>query len=219
MMACADGAGSASHAALGAKLACLSFLHSAAETLEAGLPVREIQQKHILGWHEQARRCISLESCLRNLGLRDFACTLLTAIVGREWAVFSQIGDGAIIIPAKNGYETIFWPQTGEYVNTTFFLTDPGFEEKLAQRSVEFKVDELALLTDGLQDLALHYASRSVHAPFFDPMFKSLRQVADPEDLEEPLRQFLQSAPVNDRTDDDKTLVLASRRPSTYGCS
>jgi hypothetical protein len=82
----------------------------------------------------------------------------------------------------------------------------------LGFRSLEQRVDELALFTDGLQPLALHYASRTVHAPFFVPMFDSLRRSTDIDGLESPLKQFLKSKPVIDRTDDDKTLMLATRR-------
>jgi hypothetical protein len=72
-------------------------------------------------------------------------------------------------------------------------------------------VDELALFTDGLQMLALHFASRSAHRPFFEPLFTTLREAANPEALGGPLREFLDSPAVNERTEDDKTLVLAIR--------
>jgi hypothetical protein len=152
---------------------------------------------------------------VRNVNRREFACTLLTAIVSDDGAVFSQIGDGVIVVAEDDRYQTVFWPQSGEYANTTFFLTGSDFEERLAFRSLGAPVLELALLTDGLQSLALHYASRAVHAPFFDPMFQSLRQAQDPEELEGPMKDFLHCKLVNDRTDDDKTLVLATRRSPT----
>jgi hypothetical protein len=65
-----------------------------------------------------------------------------------------------------------------------------------------------------LQRLALHYEGRTAHAPFFRPMFAPVR-AADPgraETLSTQLAAFLGSQPVNARTDDDKTLVLATRR-------
>ncbi|MGL4552961.1 MAG: PP2C family serine/threonine-protein phosphatase, partial [Gemmataceae bacterium] len=63
---------------------------------------------------------------------------------------------------------------------------------------------------DGLQGLALHYATRTAHGPFFAPLFRALRG-ADPEELGDPMRAFLESPRVNGRTDDDKTLILAAR--------
>src|SRR5262249_38182236 len=139
-------------------------------------------------------------------------CTLLTAVVSKDAAVFSQIGDGAIVLAEADGYQPVFWPQMGEYASTTFFLTAPDFAERMAFRIIESTVDELSLFTDGLQSLALHYASRNAHAPFFAPLFEGLRKASEIESLEGPLHRFLTSQSVIDRTDDDKTLVLASRR-------
>ena len=59
--------------------------------------------------------------------------------------------------------------------------------------------------------LCLNFVDKTVHAPFFVPLFESLRNVTDPKDLNEPMRLFLESAEVVARTDDDKTLILATR--------
>jgi len=76
---------------------------------------------------------------------------------------------------------------------------------------VRERIQEVALLTDGLQMLALNFAARKPHAPFFEPLFTALRGAVSPDDLVVPLRAFLDSDAVNSRTDDDKTLVLATR--------
>ena len=70
---------------------------------------------------------------------------------------------------------------------------------------------ECALLTDGLQLLALNFAKRSAHTAFFAPFFTTLRAAPEPTDLVVDLRAFLDSSSVNSRTDDDKTLLLATR--------
>jgi hypothetical protein len=44
-------------------------------------------------------------------------------------------------------------------------------------------------------------------------MFRKLRDAAPGEGLARALRSFLQSPAVNQRSDDDKTLVLATRVP------
>ncbi len=216
LAACADGAGSASHAYLGAKTACLTFIRLASAYLRDGLLLNGVDSRRMLDWYTAARGQLSLEASCRGLEIRDFACTLLAAIIGDEGAAFAQIGDGAIVFRDGDGFAPAFWPQTGEYASSTFFLTGEGLEERLAFRSLGQRVDELALFTDGLQPLALHYASRAVHSPFFAPMFASLRQSVAPEELESPLREFLKSKPVTDRTDDDKTLMLATRLPVSH---
>lgn len=79
---------------------------------------------------------------------------------------------------------------------------------------MEERIDEVALLSDGLQRLALHYQTRTAHAAFFKPMLATLRDASEDalESLSARLEDYLSSPAVNERTDDDKTLVLASRR-------
>jgi len=63
----------------------------------------------------------------------------------------------------------------------------------------------------------LQKAAKAVHGPFFDSMFPAVRRsTASGVDVElsRALGVYLSSAPVNQRTDDDKTLILASRRPA-----
>ena len=66
----------------------------------------------------------------------------------------------------------------------------------------------VSLLTDGLQMLALDYANNIPHVPFFSPLFKL---TTEENFTIEALSRFLESERVCERTDDDKTLVLAVR--------
>jgi hypothetical protein len=70
-----------------------------------------------------------------------------------------------------------------------------------------------ALWPDGLQRLTLNFGDRTVHAPFFAPLFGALRAARESQadTLDEALRRMLASEAINTRTDDDKTLVLAVR--------
>jgi hypothetical protein len=212
LLACADGAGSAEHAEIGARIACQSIVHEIGEAFSGGVKFSDIDAGMITAWHRRARELLSAEADLRSSRPREFACTLLTAIVGEQDALFSQIGDGAIVLSEDDSYGAVFWPQSGEYLNTTNFLTDEEFESRLEFRRHPKRVDELALLTDGLQMLALRYEQKSVHGPFFHSMFAALRGADDASILQTPLHDFLTSSSVNRRTDDDKTLILATRR-------
>jgi hypothetical protein len=69
----------------------------------------------------------------------------------------------------------------------------------------------MAMLTDGLQMIALDYATKKPHLPFFGPLFSKLRSATNADELEPSLRDFLGSSRVNERTDDDKTLIVATR--------
>jgi hypothetical protein len=212
VLACADGAGSAGHADAGARLACQGVVRLILDDLRDGLPVERIEKDTALSWYGRVRDEIAAEAGRRGVEPGQLACTLLVAVAGVTAAAFAQVGDGAIVVREGDGYQTVFWPQSGEYANTTNFITDPAFADNLAfvRRSA---VDELALLTDGLQMLALNFASRTVHLPFFLPMFRKLREAEPGEGLARALRSFLQSPAVNQRSDDDKTLVLATRVP------
>jgi hypothetical protein len=151
--------------------------------------------------------------------LREYACTLLLAVITPDVAGYGQIGDGGIVIDSGNGLELVFWPEVGEYANMTCFITDEDALERVRVLVRHAVPDEVALFTDGIQRLALDFKSGAVHAPFFEPMLAVLRQrsPADCAALEMQLEAFLDSAKVNSRTDDDKTLVLASRRAAAHG--
>lgn len=214
LLACADGAGSASLAHLGAWHSCQQVLRLVQQDLAEGLTVDAIERDTVLSWFLRLHRVLEQQAMLLDTGLEQLACTLLLAVVGAEAAAFSQIGDGAIVVRRDHLYQPVFWPQTGEYANTTNFVTDPEFANLLAFELRRERVEELALLTDGLQMLALTYADRTAHQPFFRPMFERLRAAVPGEQLPGQLRQFLTSPAVNARSDDDKTLILATRVPA-----
>jgi hypothetical protein len=211
LLACADGAGSAPHADLGARLACHGIARLALADLDEGLTVPLIDRDTVLSWHVRLRRDLAEQAELLECGLAQLACTLLVAVVGDSAAAFSQLGDGAVVALGPDGYRPVFWPQSGEYVNTTNFVTDDDFAERLDFEQRPGRVDELALFSDGLQMLALTFADRTAHQPFFRPLFAQLRQASGRGGLPAALRRFLCSPAVNARGDDDKTLVLATR--------
>jgi hypothetical protein len=211
-----DGAGSAAKADAGAELASRYIHDEIAAALGAeGAGVRGLTRD----WIEERLGCLQAEVAARaeaeESQPRDFACTLLAAAVGPDCAAFFQIGDGVIVVGEdEDAYAWIFWPDRGEYENVTFFATEPGAAEHLQSELVEERIDEIALLSDGLQRLALHYQTKTAHAAFFKPMLATLRDTpADGlESLSSQLEDYLSSPAVNERTDDDKTLVLATRR-------
>jgi hypothetical protein len=215
----ADGAGTAERGGEGARLACEATLARAEAWANGGgaavapPTVSSFGREDALSWVRVARERIAESAQAQGRESREFSCTLLVALVDEESAVFFQVGDGAIVYRGPGGvYVPALWPQSGEYANCTFFVTDDEVAEHLQSAWAE-GVHEVALLTDGLQGLALRFGSREAHAPFFEPMFARLRREPQgtPEGLLEELRAFLDSSAVNQRTDDDKTLVLATR--------
>lgn len=213
----ADGAGSAARSGEGAQLACAHFVERIRALLANGGGPRDLTREFIVAWLADFQRAIVMRVEVAGGIPRDYACTLLAAVVGDDAAAYCQIGDGAIVVAAPDepeGYCWVFWPQHGEYENETVFATDLDAPRLIMVEQAGQAVDEVAIFSDGLQRLALHYEGRTAHAPFFRPMFAPVR-AADPgraDALSTQLATFLASPAVNARTDDDKTLVLATRR-------
>lgn len=212
-----DGAGSARRAEAGSALVCSLFVEEIRLLFEGGGGARQITREFVEGWVKRFQNLITLRAGAEGLQPRDFASTFLATVIGSDCAVFTQIGDGAIVISSveeDDQFRCVFWPQQGQYANTTYFLTDEDAAGRLDYGMSDRPINELALFTDGLQGLALHYQTRSAHAPFFLPIFSWLRPISGgySEKLSSSLASFLDSKKVNERTDDDKTLILATRR-------
>ena len=209
IVAVADGAGSASHSEVGSRLACDELVRHVVE-LPAGTDYAQLDMARAFA---AAREVISAKAAELGLRPRDLATTALLAVVGPESAVFGQIGDGAIVIGDGSEYRTVFWPEIEEFANVTNFLTESEFEKHLLTARLPESIRDVALMTDGVQWLALDFALRQPHPDFFRPLFGHLRTATDTKDLRAPFRSFLDSDRVNEKTDDDKTLLLASRCP------
>ena len=143
--------------------------------------------------------------------LRDYASTLCVAVLAARRSLFLQIGDGAIVVRRDGVCGTVFWPQSGEYLNTTSFLTSDDFREQVQVRAVEVPFADAALLTDGVERLALQFDQRIPHLPFFQPLFAGARAAGNVEALGADLKGLLESPAVAAKNDDDKTLLLACR--------
>lgn len=205
----ADGAGSASHSEIGATLACDEFVRR----IEALEPDELFTRDGMTALFTEVRNALFTEAERLNVRPRELACTALLAVVGPSSAAFAQLGDGAIVLGLGHDYRVAFWPEPAEYANATDFLTDDSFGDLLRFEAVTDSIVEVAAFTDGLQRLALDFTARTAYPGFFRPLFNELRTAANPESLVEPFRTFLDSDRVNQRTDDDKTLVLAVRHP------
>lgn len=208
---CSDGAGSAKYASTASQYSCQFVLNKLADHFSNGGSINELTRDTFLEWLKALRNYLIETATSMQVSPDDYACTLLVAVNAWNGSAFIQIGDGAIIRLEGNEYKTVFWPESGEYVNTTFFVVSPTLEERLNFVSSSEPVNELALFTDGLQMLSLEFSNKQVHQPFFTPLFQRLRGDDSADTLVPLLSDFLKSDKVNARTDDDKTLVLAVR--------
>jgi len=208
VLSCADGAGSAQFAEQGAAAASAAVVEAVAAALAQGA---SLDEQLLRDGFAAAHRAVLAMADLLQAPPRELSSTLLLAVLGPDSCGFAQVGDGVIVYREQAELRHVFWPDNGEYSNTTYFVSAPSYVDRLQCRLHPTAAAEVALMTDGLQNLALRLAEKAVHAPFFEPMFQSLRQCETTEQLVAPLQQFLNSPAVNARTDDDKTLMLATR--------
>ncbi|SRR6266404_429229 len=209
IIAIADGAGSSAHSDLGAQSAVQAALDTIQEALEYD---EQLNYDSGLAICDSARTRLFEIASAREIPTRDLACTLLFAAVSEGGAFFGQLGDGAWLVTSGAKLIPATWPFRGEYANETCFLTSPGWSNQFEYRKIGGPIDSIVGFTDGIQSLVLHYQTRTVFEPAFEPLLDVVRYSLSPEKLAIPLEDFLSTGEVRNRTDDDRTLVLASRR-------
>ncbi|MBL1177582.1 PP2C family serine/threonine-protein phosphatase [Pantanalinema sp. GBBB05] len=218
----ADGAGSAKYADVGAKLAVTTALNFLTQTEEW------LQRQRHLSWDSLVQR--PSEKMAQNLftkvveqvvtvlrqtadrnqwAIDDLACTLLAFIATPHWLAALQIGDGFIVVRAQDqAYRLLFQPHKGEYANQTTFVTS---EAALADMQIQVLAEPQSFIcaaTDGLEKVAIRLSDWTAFPPFFQPLEEYLQETVDPNQEDDYLVAFLESDRLNQRTDDDKTLLL-----------
>jgi|FEC22Drversion2_1045045.scaffolds.fasta_scaffold00678_4 Protein phosphatase 2C len=213
-----DGAGTARCAHVGSQVVCSLIGDIAQDFLDKGGQVAALDRKTAELWLDFILAELSKRASCAGNDLREYACTLLAVVASDTAAMFLQIGDGAIVVSdgIAAGWSYVFWPDHGEFANTTTFVVSPEARQKLGFQLVRRPIREVALFTDGLENLVLHKATRTVHEPFFRSMFQAVRRApgdGPDEGLSGALEKYLATPAITDRTDDDKTLILATRLP------
>lgn len=211
VLAVSDGAGSASQAAHASAWLCDEACRWCAAQVRAG---EKLDAQALLTFLQGG---LQTEADALGVPRRELAATLGLAVVRSEGAWCFGVGDSAVLADwdAEDGKGTglrpVFWPQQGEYANQTLFVGEITSEQ--AQTRTLSGVRALALLTDGLHPAALQLAERQAHAGFFAPLLSALQGAApgDLPALQRSLAALLDSGRMRERSDDDKTLVLALR--------
>lgn len=210
----ADGAGSSKMAETGAQTAVDVVIQSVSDGVLSG---RTDFSTLLVEAAAQAREQVMATASEHGLEPREFASTLLAVVISPAGGAAFQIGDGVIVVSdGDDDHSWVFWPQRGEYANTTHFLTDKNMVSFQQVESFTGSIMDVALMSDGLESLALHFASKSIYQPFCKGMFDPLRRkdgTGEISFLSNELEKFLGSERVRSRTDDDISLILATRRP------
>jgi Protein phosphatase 2C len=216
IIAVADGAGSADFANIGATVATQAAIESlftqlSGDILTSFAGMDDNQCKIILCDAVKASR-IAVESAAitHNTLPRELASTLIIVLARQGVLAAAHIGDGAVLASNTSGeISAVTIPRHGEFLNETTFLVSPNAldEAQLTFRRGDFS--HIAVMTDGLQMVALQMPSGMPHSPFFAPLFRFFDGQPDEQRANEAISSFLRSPRLRERADDDLTLVLA----------
>lgn len=213
VLALADGAGSAQHARAAAQLIVKSLAAFTAERIRGRL--RRGPQKTL--WQEAdtraamtyTRRQLHAEIQAQGHDRREWGSTALLAVLTADSTTLGQVGDGAMCVRQAGQWLLPLPVNLDAYVNVTPMLVDADAPVQVAQLAA---VEAIVGFSDGLQPLAIDYATGQPFAPFCDGVIRALDQALGRTLLEQHLRQWLASPTVRARTDDDVSLLLASRQ-------
>ena len=208
LIACvADGAGSARYSDKGSRAAVHEFVSVSRDLLNGKV---EHSLTDIVSQAFERSRMAVQEIAEGNP--HEYATTLLGIVAQGNALAAMQLGDGAIVVDGEVVLDSYseHHANSGEYSNETRFITE--VKARAIKFSVTKKVTRVAMLTDGLEDIALENSGyrRMPHAKFFDPMYEWLMRSHEAERSAQ-LSEFLVSDRVRAKTSDDVTLLLAMR--------
>lgn len=207
-----DGAGSALYGRHGASITCRAISEAArihfrnAEVLPDDFT--------LWNWIDEARERINRAAASRCIERRALSATLIAVIATASDTMVAHIGDGAAVLKVDSDWVVPSWPAHGEYASQTYFITDdPAPQMRIARLGA--KCDAVTVFTDGLERLVLDFKGRTAPATFFEGIIKpfaSIEAAGVATSLSASLKRYLDSDRVNERTDDDKSLIIALRR-------
>jgi hypothetical protein len=211
--AVADGSGSAPLGEVGAAIAVRTGVEAIwTHIAQPGRPEDDEHWKLLLSDAlKAARMAIEVEATMREVAVRDLATTLILVAATPEVVSAAQVGDGAVVVGEPEGnIIALTSPESGDYINETTFLSTSMALDTAQVTMWRGGVAHIAVLSDGLQMLALKMPSGVPHVPFFSPLFRFVASATDERQAQEQLMAFLRSPRVRQSVDDDLTLLLAT---------
>jgi serine/threonine protein phosphatase PrpC len=236
--AVSDGAGSAARSEIGSRIAVETAIAYLANLDQATTQPRSLStwteselDKNIrpvfVSMVQRVRQKLLERAETEACDVESLACTLLVVVATPRWLAAMQIGDGFVVMRRSlswreavlanelevlkhpGEYALLFQPDKGEYANQTSFVTS---SDALAQmqttiRSIGTKTF-LCIASDGLERVAIKLKDWTAFAPFFEPLEQFVKETNYPSLEDSYLMEFLRSDRLNQRTDDDKTVLL-----------
>lgn len=208
----ADGAGSAENSAAASTWA----VEAVSEYLTANISptyILSTDWQKVLGDSVIAtRRALEEKSANNGWTLRSCSTTLAVVVATADMVAAVSVGDSIIVIrDSDQTWSTLSLPENGEYVNEAYFVTSRDYISHIRYSHFTGQVSAIAAFSDGLNVITLTNADE-VRTTFIEPVYLFAMQAATPNECQSAFVALLRSEKICERTDDDKTLVLAWRR-------
>ncbi len=209
--AVADGMGSAAHAEIGSKIAVEVAISQLRLRDWLAKPITQSEAKVFFNsLLNTVVNSLQQQAKTSNYPLKDLACTLLVFVATRNWLAAMQVGDGLIVVRAKNrpNYQLLFQPDKGEYINYTTPVTSRDAAEKMQADVWLGEHEFICAATDGIENISL-VKRREPFDKFFQGLESQIMRSGKTQpEKEAELNEFLNSDKINKKTDDDKTILM-----------
>ena len=216
--AVADGAGSAPRSDEGSRIAADAAVAAIVDGINrqpAAAFGERLAESLARDAVKQARIAVERYGLRHNVPVRELASTLIVAFASDSLMAAAQVGDGAVVAfnIGTAAAMTLCEAHSGEYANETTFITSSSRPHEIASVGCAsgYDYDSLALITDGLQNLALKMPEREAFLGFWNPILNDLDQTDEPEAVSGRLLSFITGERVQSRTSDDVTIAIAAR--------
>ena len=217
VIAVADGAGSAPRSDEGSQIAVKAAVASIVDGIDrrpASAFSRHLSTSLVRDAVKRAKNAVVRLGNKQGIPARELACTLIVAVASERLVSAAQVGDGAVMAfnIDDGAARTLCAAHSGEYANETTFITSRTRPHLVASvgHAPGRDYNALALITDGLQNLALDMPKREAFMGFWDPMLHDLAHTDEPEAVPGRLHSFISSERVQSRTSDDVTIAIAA---------
>lgn len=213
--AVSDGMGSARRSDVGSKLAVQTALSQIKSTQcwlnqpKNDEGAREIFRS-VLG---QVQAALKKEAENGGYSVKDLNCTLLAFVATPEWLAAMQVGDGLIVVrPKGRDYQLLFMPDKGEFCNETTSVTSSHALEEMEVCVKSGSYEFICAATDGIENISLVKPENwrpfeGFFKPLEEQIMLSTNSIAHKK---KEIEDFLNSEQINQKTDDDKTLLLCA---------
>jgi hypothetical protein len=218
ILALSDGAGSASHSDIGAQTVVSHWMEYFTTLLgqcpdpDAALAECGLPELHAI--LADIGRSVERHALAFEVSPSEFSATLLGAVLTPNGGLVVQVGDGCWVASVNGILGCLTWPTGGEFAGQTVFATSESAPGALQLVRPPAAPSALVGFTDGMERLLLDFRTQLPAVGFFGPVFEGL--MASPQTFGAQLEEYLESASVCERTDDDKSIGIVLRSHADF---